>query len=61
MIHVWTMDRASTLRMATTVPVLQNLLELIVKVKIIIIIFFLTSEFDRMKYTFRCKKTFISL
>ena len=55
------MDRASTLRMATTVPVLQNLLELIVKVKIIIIIIFLTSEFDRMKYTFRCKKTFISL
>ena len=47
MIHVWTMDRASTLRMATTVPVLQNLLELIVKVKIIIIIFFLTSEFDQ--------------
>ena len=41
------MDRASTLRMATTVPVLQNLLELIVKVKIIIIIFFLTSEFDQ--------------
>ena len=47
MIHVWTVDRASTLRMATTVPVLQNLLELIVKVKIIIIIFFLTSEFDQ--------------
>ena len=47
MIHVWTMDRASTLRMATTVPVLQNLLELIVKVKIIIIIIFLTSEFDQ--------------
>ena len=47
MIHVWTLDRASTLRMATTVPVLQNLLELIVKVKIIIIIFFLTSEFDQ--------------
>ena len=47
MIHVWTMDRASTLRMDTTVPVLQNLLELIVKVKIIIIFFFLTSEFDQ--------------
>ena len=49
MIHVWTMDRASTLRMATTVPVLQNLLELIVKVKIIIIIIIiiLTSEFDK--------------
>ena len=41
------MDRASTLLMATTVPVLQNLLELIVKVKIIIIFFFLTSEFDQ--------------
>ena len=50
MIHVWTMDRASTLRMATTVSVLQNLLELIVKVKIIIIIIIiiiLTSEFDK--------------
>ena len=46
MIHAWTMDLASTLRMATTVPVLQNLLQLIVKVKIIIIIF-LTSEFDK--------------
>ena len=46
MIDVWTMDRASTLRMATTVTVLQNLLELIVKVKIIIF-FFLTSEFDQ--------------
>ena len=56
------MDRASTLRMATTVPVLQNLLELIVKVKIIIIIiFFWLVNLTRMKYTFRCKKTFISL
>ena len=47
MIHAWTMDLASTLWMATTVPVLQNLLELIVKVKIIIIIIILTSEFDQ--------------
>ena len=60
------MDLASTLWMATTVPVLQNLLEIIVKVKIIIIIIIIIIIFwlvnlARMRDAFRCKKTFISL
>ena len=56
MIHAWTMDLASTLWMATTVPVLQNLLEIIVKVKIIIIIIFWLVNLARMRDAFRCRK-----